>query len=279
MICQSITNNYDNVLVEYNVDISEMIKSPVDLPKDEVPLWLFISLKQDTDRKRNQLNYNTIHALIIEFDDGTSIEQFKSKYAKYKYALHTTSSHTKEHNKFRVILPLDQPYDYQLFKQKSVKTAMLDHFAGIDPSCFSNFQKIPVLPKIASEYQYHFNKGEIKFGYDCIESEVNRLIMIEKSNQAIKETMASINQKNMTPNLEAYKQKAFESIEDLARQVPSRATGNRYNMLVDLTARASNAQYPDGSYIFDDCEVELIVKRAYWDKAIAKLVDSFLKKR
>ena len=278
MICQTILNNYDNILLQYDVSITKMIKEPVALPKDEVPLWLFVTLKPNATTDRKQNNYDTIHTLIIEFDDGTSIKDFQSKYAQYKYALHTTSSHKPEHNKFRVLLPLDKSYDYQLFKQQNVKQSLIQHFKGIDPSCFSNFQKIPALPSNPTDYYYYFNKGEISFGYSEIECEVNKLKLIDISKQQMNDTLQSL-KPQMKTNIEAYKNKVWESVENDISKIPPTKNGNRYNNLVTLTAKMCNAKFPDGYNIFENYEIESTIKRVYWDNAIAKLVSTFIQNR
>lgn len=53
-------------------------------------------------------SFRYIDCIILDIDNGITIEEFNEQYKEYEYLLYTTWSHTKEHNKFRVILPLSK---------------------------------------------------------------------------------------------------------------------------------------------------------------------------
>ena len=53
-------------------------------------------------------SFRYVDCLILDIDDGLTIDEFQEQYKAYKYLLYTTWSHSKEHNKFRVILPMSE---------------------------------------------------------------------------------------------------------------------------------------------------------------------------
>jgi len=60
--------------------------------------------------------------LVLDLDDGTSIDMVKLLLSDYKFFIHTTKRHTDAHNRFRVILPMSHklklsPKDYKEFMQ------------------------------------------------------------------------------------------------------------------------------------------------------------------
>ena len=167
---------------ELNVDLLKCLKEPANLPKDQLPLWRFITLKDGAPLRAINVNYDTIHALILEFDKGVSIEGVQKLIQKYSYAMHTTSSHTKEHNRFRVILPLDGPYPEPFWTRKNVVKAMVKLIPGLDDSCFRNYQCIPVLPANPDDYFYEIHSGT-RFNFGEIINEVHRLDEIDAFDQ------------------------------------------------------------------------------------------------
>lgn len=282
MIAQMIPNNKDNLLAERNVSIRDYVLNPCNKPKDEVPLWLFVSLHKDAPRRRNMLNYDAIHAIIIEWDNKVSIsmtiEQFEVKYKHLAYALHTTSSHTTARPKFRAILPLDMKYPYSMFHDRFVKEAMLEYFPGIDASCFSNFQKIPALPANPSEYQYRINQGA-KFSYCLIKNKVEAKVNAEKEKNAERARLRALRPKDMSFNYDAYKQAALINITAEFAGCGRCKSGHRYSDLCSYAGKLINAKYPDATYIFDDAEVESIILHEYSDNNIKKMLNAFLRNR
>ena len=260
MICQTIQHNRDNVLVTLDLDILRVISDPLESSKDETPLWLFVDLLEGAKHKRDQLNYNNLHALIIEFDSGLTIPEFEERYSYLEYYLHTTSSHSSEKHRFRVILPLDEPYPYQLFKHRFVKPCMVEYFKGLDPSCFSNFQKLPALPKVQSEYYYKYNSG-IYFSYALIRHNVDTMILKEQKEEERRIKLIEYRRANNPnhPNLEKYKAKVVENIQSEIYSIPRTKCGHRYTDLVRVTGKMLAAKYPDGDHIFDLEEIEDLV--------------------
>lgn len=162
-----------------DINLLHFLKNPSNKPKPELPLWRFITLKEGMPCEANQEYYDKIHMLILEFDKGTTIQEIESLVSEYSYAIHTTSNHTKEAHRFRLMLPLDISYPECFWRISSVKKAMIAKFKYLDKSSFVNYQCIPALPTNPSDYYYKINNGR-KFGYDEIEELVKRIELDEE---------------------------------------------------------------------------------------------------
>jgi hypothetical protein len=46
---------------------------------------------------------------VADYDDGTSIQTAHRLWADYEHVIYSSHSHTAKHNKFRVVLPLEEP--------------------------------------------------------------------------------------------------------------------------------------------------------------------------
>ncbi len=192
MIAQVIKNQYDKNLVEYNLSLKQVLETPLRMSKDDLPQWQFIKLLEGANRHRRQDNYATRHALILDIDKNWNIADFERTYSNLTYAIHTTSNHTMNANRFRVILPLDAEYPNMLFRHKPVHEALAHYFPGFDPSSLVNFHKLPALPANPSDYYCSFNSGR-RFGYSDIKAKVEE---IELSNEIEKRYRESKNQIN-----------------------------------------------------------------------------------
>ena len=78
-------------------------KRPSSLKKDQ-PLWSPASYEPNATRKK--ANVKNVSCMVYDVDDGTSFE-FHHLFSDYRYIAHTTDSHTKDHHKWRLILPLE----------------------------------------------------------------------------------------------------------------------------------------------------------------------------
>lgn len=259
-----------------------MCQNPSKKKKEELPQWMFIDLIDPMKIRRNYLNYKDCHALIIEFDNKEgkyiSIDAFAEKYKHLTWILHTTSSHTKALHKFRVILPLDVPTAYSTWHHAHVRAEMQVYFEGIDPSSFSNFQKIPSLPANPSEYEYRVNKG-VKFSFSMIRDGVNSRDEMEKKIALERAKERSTRKLDDSINYQAYKAKVIENLTREFGGCGRVETGHRYTDLVKYCTKMINARYPDNQYIFEDHEVMGTILGECHDQAVSKMVRTFLRKR
>lgn len=259
-----------------------MCRNPSTKSKENLEQWMFIDLIDPMIIRRNLTNYNNCFAIIIEFDnkDGAyvSIDDFKAKYAHLSWILHTTSSHTATQHKYRVILPLDEPTPYRVWHNYQVRAEMQVYFPGIDPSSFSNFQKIPAYPANKADYQYIVNHGK-KFGYAMIRDAVIERVRIAKEAEAEREAKRKSAMQYESINYEAYKAKVDESMDSMIASLPRSSNGNRYTSFCSAIGSMLSAKYPDGNWIYDVDEVKTAISSVYWDDAINKAWKNFSNRR
>jgi hypothetical protein len=76
-------------------------------PKRDLRLWSPALYMPDT--KRGGENVIHLSCLVLDYDEGSSIENASATWQDYFHLLHTTFSHRPERPKFRLILPLAEP--------------------------------------------------------------------------------------------------------------------------------------------------------------------------
>lgn len=67
-------------------------------------------------RKEINSNLDKCNCIMLDFDDGMTIDEAKLLFSQYKYIIATTKSHQKEKNgiicdRFRLILPTNRPFE------------------------------------------------------------------------------------------------------------------------------------------------------------------------
>ncbi len=60
-------------------------------------------------RRRKKVRVASISALVLDFDDGTRMEDAVVVYQDFDHIGHTSWSHTEDHHRFRIVLPLAEP--------------------------------------------------------------------------------------------------------------------------------------------------------------------------
>lgn len=279
MIAQLIRTQYDNKLLECEVDIVTVLKNPVTASKTALMQWQFLKLKEGAPSIRCQDNYSTRHALILDIDKNWTISAFEKEYSHLAFAIHTTSSHTPEINKFRVILPLDCEYPNELFRDTNVQHALREYFPGFDPSSLSNFHKLPVLPANPVDYYCNFNKGT-RFSYSLIKARVDEIVMSEQLDRELdgafcKSTLAGSGEVNKA----AYKAKVDQTTNALVRGLPAHENGSRYQEFCSAMGTLLNNKYPDGEHIYDRYDIKTLLSQVYWDRSLDKALTSFARRR
>ncbi|MBZ0116016.1 MAG: hypothetical protein K8H88_03400, partial [Sandaracinaceae bacterium] len=73
--------------------------------KKDLRIWSPTLYRTGAD-KRGGDNVTHLSCLVLDYDDGTSIDDASEVWSKYFHIVHTTWSHTAEHPRFRVVLPL-----------------------------------------------------------------------------------------------------------------------------------------------------------------------------
>lgn len=285
ILAQFIKNRYQTNLIEKVVNVENFIKNPFSLAKDECPLWNFVSIKEGKPKFRSGENYSEVHALLLDFDSNLTIEDFKKKYTNFKYFLYTTSSHIKGFcDKFRVIIPLKNPFPFNSYADRFFKESLIEYFDGIDKSCFSNFHILPNTPANKDDYYFYINESENIFDIVCeisgIYKKLKRKDEIHKSFKKCLRNESKNGDKNMTGNAKInYKNKVSEELRKELHQIPSFRNGSRYNSLLSLTGKYVNAKYPSNEYIFDEKEIKEWIGSNCRDRAVIKMVEDLCRRR
>lgn len=109
--------------------------------------------------KRCADNVMGVYFIILDYDDGTVLDQLRSQLSEHNYLLYTTFSHKPEHHKFRVILPLSSKASLSDINAR--KVSLLEMFKGVDKASFSSSQGfyMPSIPHAGAERVMCHNLG------------------------------------------------------------------------------------------------------------------------
>ncbi len=103
--------------------------------------------------KDNYLNYSDV--IILDVDDGITINQAKQIFEPFSYIIATTKSHQKEKNgiicdRFRVILPTDKPIELDK-----------DEYSFMMEEVYKDFPFVDTVCKDASRFYYPSSDSQI----------------------------------------------------------------------------------------------------------------------
>ncbi len=227
----SIIKKYDGTdITELSAtfeDLKDMIESPSSFKKGD-RLWKFSSFN---NKKRNNSNGLMRYALELDFDSGMTIERFENRYKSLEYYLYTTPNHTKEFNKFRVILPIE-PEKYSILNDSTAKRkALCQYFKGLDSTCISNFQNVPCL---TDSYYFRFNVGSRRFSWKVIQSQIAEAILKapDKTKQA-----------NSVRKPQKYIDKVVESLKAFGKPLDFSSSVSNSGKIVDAKGLPKGSDY------------------------------------
>ena len=138
------------------------------LTKEEVPLWAFYmpidnpTLGYYGKTKFITENFKGVYALLMDFDDGITIDEAIEMHKDFEFTLYTSFRHKDDHHKFRMVIPLSTPMNHRLFRYKKVKQWFVDKFKGVDAlASIKTLQKhkIPAHHPDDTAYRFHINEG------------------------------------------------------------------------------------------------------------------------
>ena len=90
------------------VEVFTTFQTSPDGTKKQIPAWSPAIYKEGTTR--GKANVEGLSCLVLDYDEGKiTIPEAIAAWRWRAGILHTSWSHTEEHHKFRVILPLDEP--------------------------------------------------------------------------------------------------------------------------------------------------------------------------
>ena len=101
-------------------------------------------------------------ALILDYDDGTTIQEFREEWGDYEWVAYTTFSHSDKLTKFRVILPLKNTISNKEIKDRV--DGFRDEFISADKTSFDVGRSF-FIPSCPSEQQHlahnYWNEGKL----------------------------------------------------------------------------------------------------------------------
>ena len=111
----------------------------------------------DIDGSRTQANMCEAHLVVLDIDSGIPLDDVKARIIGLEAAIHSSFSHTPEHPKWRVAMPLKEPIPARdlimLFDHFQTRFGgALDASCGHDPA---RLYYLPACPKDAQEL-FHF---------------------------------------------------------------------------------------------------------------------------
>lgn len=140
-------------------EIVDYIKNPnITDSKEKNGLWCFGECFDPEKGHQKSNIVNKSKFFILDYDSGYTIDEFCKEYKDYFFMLYTSFSHTKEHNKFRVIMygnyesPLNEDEQYAILSE-----------------CFRNADRTTLQPnrifykpahKDGAEYRYVLHEGK-----------------------------------------------------------------------------------------------------------------------
>lgn len=211
------------------IDIEHMIENPaIGIEKDD--LVMFNCWINETGI-RDSKNITSLSTLVLDYDCGFSIAEFMMRYYKFRFYLYTSSSHTPQKNKFRVIIPLEREILINEYT-KEMRLALEKYFKECDKTAFYKDHPffIPA-KKEENEYIYKINYGRL---FD-IEKELRNLISIEK--------MKTVDNTIRNDRSEMYR-KSNTTFKDLTNEITKKfydglkeADGERYVAIFKLVGK------------------------------------------
>lgn len=114
--------------------------------------------------RRCKANVVELHGIVLDVDEEMSIAQVQTLLDGLEYLLYTTFRHTKEKNKFRVIIPFSRPLAAEDIPGR--QTSIIETFPGVDSASFSVSQSFYFHSGNDVDRKVIWNRGEIIDPYE-----------------------------------------------------------------------------------------------------------------
>jgi hypothetical protein len=125
--------------------------------KEEVPMWAFCSISSAASPVSHYgdaplfrpigENMGNVLCVVIDYDHGANYDNIKGMLGSKKLlaVMHTSYNHSESENRFRVILPLSDPFMASRLRGKCFRQALNDMFPSCDEASttIGRFFKVP----------------------------------------------------------------------------------------------------------------------------------------
>lgn len=257
--------------------------------------FIYWGVRLNREDSKIKANKGDMCAILIDYDDGYTMDTFNEKYnGRFQYYIYTSISHTPEHHKFRVIIPTVKPFTMDRsmkavlakcfpasVKDKNDKKLVIEY--GVDESTF-DIRAFYEPVKINDNYSYFISNGPVfdvdkrlggmlqreKEEYDA---EIKRIEEQRKQRQMAREARGE-----NPPDLEFQKTWTTNNLESKYGGCGARKTGHRYTDLKKYCTALLLAEYWSGEgYMLEPDEVEDIILNEYDDANIRSMVNGMIK--
>ena len=99
--------------------------------------------------------------LVLDVDYNYTIDQFIADEHPFAYVLYSSYSHTDEHHKFRVVIPLAKPISLLQFDTPWFRLWAMRKFPYNDPATLKYQGFYIGATRSLSDYRYHVNRGPV----------------------------------------------------------------------------------------------------------------------
>lgn len=122
-------NERDNIPKQRDWSWSEFCKvfSKHHIRNKKLGTQMWSATQYQTGAKRGKAGVESISMAVLDIDNGTPVEQVIGQIDGYAYLIHSSYSHTEEHPKYRVIIPLVKPSETQHWP---IHWARINHWLG-----------------------------------------------------------------------------------------------------------------------------------------------------
>lgn len=221
--------------------------------------------------------WGDMYAIVLDYDDGKmTTDLFKDKFGHLRYYLYTTSSHTPEHHRFKVLIWLLSPIPYR--EIHADKHIILDYFGVDDSSSLSNRHKPP---NWTPHYYCEHNMGREWYSMDMIEK--HRAHAPGKRRDfgyGLTPLHLWTGKPKEIRNPEAFKSACTQRLHEMRDKIPTHSTGGRRRgPCYHLVATAADTVI-NGYYAYTDREIaDLILSHINDDKRYQLVTDILTQRR
>jgi len=227
---EQVTKTKKPYFLDYNFKtLAEFLTIERTVPsKKKIPVWSPASFRSKTSLTNDNVDY--VSCAVFDVDDGTPFDSHLA-FDRFQYIAHTTFSHTKKKNKWRLIIPFENPVPARLWEPAWLQCKEI--FEEITT------QKIDEACKDARRFYYVSAKTkEGLFEYHINNSGQSLIVDFEKCNQFLKKR-----KQEQQKRIEIMKRRASE-----IRNLPHYAQDPREELVLQLSIDY-NARYELGSRI------------------------------
>lgn len=251
------------------------LSNPLCVPKEQLPAVMFAEPSGAQGRGHDAVG--DVTSIVLEYDGGKTPEDFLRENRGLVFTWYTTSSHTEDNPRFRVVLPLTEPVPFSDVRER--RELLQRRFPGHDPMSVLNWQGLP--NRLNAQYRWGSNAGNGQAYYDW--SEVQQIA--RDTGWQPKQRVDAQGPRNMfggkkqIRNVTAYADSIWRECLEKLWRIPTYSTGGkRRQRFYAVISKLASAQ-ANGQFLFTDDEIMQLVMAHSPEQRRAKMVMSACRAR